>query len=289
MLVCFLLLVSLTFSIFHRHKVCLVDFVDLICSLYHWWEGFGFFFLATLPLGFSCGFISTSAWVIPRGLLPRLPWRNWIFPREDSVWRWCSCLDRRSPGSLRYSGEPLSRTAGNMVLLGFFWASLVAQRLKRLPAMQETWVRSLGQEEPLEKEMATHSSILAWRIPWMEEPGGLQSMGSQRVGHNWATSLTQGFSSLWLLCPSGDRMRRWQESLHHGDPGNARYAGVPAAIVTGGMVLVKLFLAPGSSTPVRIEHVGGTAACLDRGNSGSAAYSGTPAASDERAMVLSVS
>ena len=77
--------------------------------------------------------------------------------------------------------------------------------------------------------------------------------------------------------------------MHHGDPGNARYAGVPAAIVTGGMVLVKLFLASGSSTPVRIEHVGGTAACLDRGNSGSAAYSGTPAASDERAMVLSVS
>ena len=59
--------------------------------------------------------------------------------------------------------------------------SLVAQRLKRLPAMWETWVRSLGWEDPLEKEMATHSSILAWRIPWMEEPGGLQSMGLQRV------------------------------------------------------------------------------------------------------------
>ena len=69
------------------------------------------------------------------------------------------------------------------------WSSLVAQRLKRLPAMQETWVRSLGWEDPLEKEMATHSSILAWRIPWMEEPGGLQSTGSQRVGHDWATSL----------------------------------------------------------------------------------------------------
>ena len=62
--------------------------------------------------------------------------------------------------------------------------SLVAQRLKGLPAMRETWVRSLGQEDPLEKEMGTHSSILAWRIPWMEEPGGLQSTGSQRVGHN---------------------------------------------------------------------------------------------------------
>ena len=63
-------------------------------------------------------------------------------------------------------------------------AFLVAQRLKRLPPIRETLVRSLGREDPLEKEMATHSSILAWRIPWTEEPGGLQSMGSQRVGHD---------------------------------------------------------------------------------------------------------
>ena len=59
-------------------------------------------------------------------------------------------------------------------------ASLVAQMVKNLPAMQETWVPSLGSEDPLDKEMATHSSILAWRIPWTEEPGGLQP----RVGHN---------------------------------------------------------------------------------------------------------
>ena len=58
----------------------------------------------------------------------------------------------------------------------------MAQRLKRLPAMLETWVRFLGQEDPLEKEMATHSSILAWKIPWTEEHGRLQSMGSQAVG-----------------------------------------------------------------------------------------------------------
>ena len=57
--------------------------------------------------------------------------------------------------------------------------------------MWETWVQSLRREDPLEKEMATHSSILAWRIPWTEEPGGLQSTGSQTVGHDWATSLTQ--------------------------------------------------------------------------------------------------
>ena len=56
--------------------------------------------------------------------------------------------------------------------------------VKNLPAMQETGVRTLGQEDSLEKEMATHSSILAWRIPWTEEPGGLQSIGSQRVGQN---------------------------------------------------------------------------------------------------------
>ena len=56
-------------------------------------------------------------------------------------------------------------------------ASLVAHREKNLPAMQETWVQSLGREDSLEKEMATHSSILAWKIPWMEEPGRLQSMG----------------------------------------------------------------------------------------------------------------
>ena len=62
--------------------------------------------------------------------------------------------------------------------------SLVAQMVKRLPTMWETWVQSLVQEDLLEKEMASHSSTLAWKIPWTEEPGGLQSMGSQRVGHD---------------------------------------------------------------------------------------------------------
>ena len=62
--------------------------------------------------------------------------------------------------------------------------SLVAQTVKRLPAVSETRVRSLGWEDPLEKEVATHSSNLAWKVPWTEEPGGLQSMGSQRVGHD---------------------------------------------------------------------------------------------------------
>ena len=71
-----------------------------------------------------------------------------------------------------------------VIAIGRNGASLVVQMVKNLPAMQGIWVLSLGQEDPLEKGMATHSSILAWKIPWTEEPGWLQSMGSQRVGHN---------------------------------------------------------------------------------------------------------
>ena len=68
--------------------------------------------------------------------------------------------------------------------------SLVSQKVKNPPAMREIWVLSLGWEYPLEEGMITHSSILAWRIPWTEEPGGLQSMGSQRVRHDWGTKHT---------------------------------------------------------------------------------------------------
>ena len=76
--------------------------------------------------------------------------------------------------------------------------SLVAQTVKRLSTMRETQVQSLGGEDPLEKEMASHSSTLAWKIPWTEEPCGLQSMRSQRVGHNRATSHTHTQSKLYL-------------------------------------------------------------------------------------------
>ena len=87
-----------------------------------------------------------------------------------------------------FPGLAAMNSAAIFLNYSFVWivlrGSLVAQRLKRLPGMQETQVRSLSQEDPLEKEMATHSSTLAWRIPWREEPGRLQSMGSQRVGHD---------------------------------------------------------------------------------------------------------
>ena len=86
------------------------------------------------------------------------------------------------PGSIPMSGKSPGEGIGYP--LQYSWVSLVAQIVKNLPVMRETWVRSLGGEDPLEKGMATHSSILAWRNPWTKEPGGLQSIGSQRVGHD---------------------------------------------------------------------------------------------------------
>ena len=85
-----------------------------------------------------------------------------------------------------------------MVSMVELWASLVAEMVNSLPTMQETWVRSLGREDPLEKGMALHSSILAWRIPWTERPGGLQSMGSQSLTWLGDYQHTPGGSSLWL-------------------------------------------------------------------------------------------
>ena len=91
----------------------------------------------------------------------------------------CNAGDPSSiPGSGRSPGEGIGYP------IQYSWGSLVAQMVKNLPAMWETWVRSLGWKDPLEKEMATHSSIIAWKISWTEEPGELQSLGSQRVGHN---------------------------------------------------------------------------------------------------------
>ena len=82
-------------------------------------------------------------------------------------------------------------------------ASLVAQTVKNLPTVWETWVQTLGQEDPLEKGTATHSSILAWELPWTEEPSRLQPMGSQRVGHDWATNIfTFTFQIIWSSKPN---------------------------------------------------------------------------------------
>ena len=92
---------------------------------------------------------------------------------------------------------------------------LVAQPVKRLPAMLETRVRSLGREDLLEKEMVTHPSILAWKILWTENPGRLQSMGSQRAGHDWVTSLRSWGGSLygWILMLLWKRPHRAPQPL----------------------------------------------------------------------------
>ena len=94
-------------------------------------------------------------------------------------------------------GERSEFSFGHVEFEIICYASLVAQMVKRLSAMQETWVRSLGWEDPLEKEMAARSRTLAWKIPWMEEPGRLLYMGSQRVGHDWATEQQPQLKSKW--------------------------------------------------------------------------------------------
>ena len=110
-----------------------------------------------------------------------------------------------APEKLR--ARALTQSRNRNLLETHQWASLVTQWVKNLPAMQETQVQSLGREDPLEKGMATHSRILAWKIPWTEEPGGLHSMGLQRVRHNWATN-TSGH-----LLESRGRGRSWLEFL----------------------------------------------------------------------------
>ena len=115
-----------------------------------------------------------------------VPYGLWWKRKEWEMWKLSNVflgLDNTTEGKLRGSS-------------GWNWASLVAQTVKNLPAGQGTRVWFLGREDPLEEEMATHSSIHDWEIPWTEEPGGLQSMGSQRVGHELATKTTS--SSLFL-------------------------------------------------------------------------------------------
>ena len=120
----------------------------------------------------------------------RFPWMEEADGLQSMVWQrvghtWAHTQVPHVSGIKQYLHAPNG-----------YWASLVAQRLKLLPGMWETRLWSLGWEDPLEKEMAPHSSTLAWRIPWMEEPGGLQSMGSQRVRHDWVTftfTFTNGY------------------------------------------------------------------------------------------------
>ena len=114
-------------------------------------------------------------------------WKSWL---PTSVIRAKVVTVMKSRSSVLYPFDIENSITFTPEFWSTIWvlcASLVAQMVKNLPTLQETWVQSLGWEDPLEKGMPTHSSILAWRIPWTEEPGGLQSLASQRVRHNWAT------------------------------------------------------------------------------------------------------
>ena len=105
----------------------------------------------------------------------------------------------------------------------------MAQRVKCLPVMRETWVRSLGRDNPLEKEMATHSSILAWRIPWTDESGRLQCPGSQRVRHDWVTSLSLNqMSTACLLCSRHSINRPNRGGRRMREKGRSRAASFPS-------------------------------------------------------------
>ena len=136
----------------------------------------------------NSGYLQQSKLLFARLQLPTVCFELRWWPH----W-WRICLPCRRPGFNLWVAKIPCRGIGYP--LQYSWASLVAQTVKNPPAMQETWVRSLGWEDLLEEGMATHSSILAWRIPWTEETGRLQSMGLQRVGHDWATNAFTFFSS----------------------------------------------------------------------------------------------
>ena len=112
------------------------------------------------------------------------------------------------------------------------WASLVAQRLKHLPPMQETRVRSLGREDPLEKEMATHSSTLAWRIPWREESGRLQSMGSHWVRHDWSDLAAFFMVQLSHPCMTTGRAAAWTRWTCVGKVMPLLFNELPSCVIT---------------------------------------------------------
>ena len=188
------------------------------CSMPGWTSKRYLKHLTVSPPECSCGAGLCSYQHVPCGGWRNTEIRSVVFPlRKFIVYNWGGETDRQgtAASSARECGVAAAAVdkscltdchPGNCSIPGIcpslflefsqihvhwmsIWASLVVQRVKHLLALRETWVGSLGWADPLEKAMATHSSTLAWRIPWTEKPGRLQSMGSQRVGHDWATSL----------------------------------------------------------------------------------------------------
>ena len=135
--------------------------------------------------------------------LPSLTQWAWVWASSGRWWRTGRPIVLQSMGSQRVQHDWATEQTNKYTHIYVYicihiWASLVAQVVKNLPAMQDTWVWSLCEEDPLEKGMATYSSIVAWRIPQAEEPGWLQAMGSQRVGHGWVTDTFTSLSHTYI-------------------------------------------------------------------------------------------
>ena len=197
---CFLLWeLSVTFYIFHRHRVYLVDHVDLICSLYSWWEGLGTCSIGSLPLGFNCGFISTSPCGRPLRFVPEAVLEDLGLPL------WGSCVEV-------------------VQLLGSqgFWKHQVLRGVDSQGSRKYSALEGYGNQY-----WPICSSFLAWRTPLTEKPGRPQSTGSQRVGHDWSdpVGIDVRLFGLWQLCPSESWMWRWCSCLACGDPGSTKCEG----------------------------------------------------------------
>ena len=173
---------------------------------------------------------------------------SWLFTSGGQSIRVCQLQHQSFQWQFK-SWFPLGFTG--LIIPTRFLASLVAQTVKSLPAIWETWVRSLSWEDPLEKKMAIpfgileFSSILAWRIPWTEEPGGLLSMGLQRVRHDWVTNIHNGFlskSEVTQSCPTVcDPMdcSPPSSSVHGDSSGNNTGVGCHFLLHTGLLISVK--------------------------------------------------
>ena len=165
------------FLIFHNDGICLNLFGLFACILSD------FSHVQLFVMLWTCSLPGSSVHGILQARI--LEWvatpfsRESFQPRKEILISCVSCIGRLVLYHQRQLGYPLGSLICVFLLPALYlWVSLVAQLVKNLPAMQKTWVQSLDWENSLEKEMATHSSTLAWRIPWTEEPGGLQSMGS---------------------------------------------------------------------------------------------------------------
>ena len=138
-------------------------------------------------------------WILYRWATCKACFPYWLYQFLSFPDSWvgkASACNAGDPGSIPGSGRSAGEGIGYP--LQHSWASLVAQLVKNTDSMQKTWVWSLGWEDLLEKGKATYSSTLAWKIPWTEEPGGLHSMGLQRVRHDWVTSLSFSFVPVYI-------------------------------------------------------------------------------------------